>query len=115
MIVSTVNTSDVPCREHGLHYNTKEGVNHGKKKGCIEGLVDCACGLVGATVGLVGCFVPYGEEKDNYVERGSDFWGHKYKKTRGICYRCHGTGTIHGMTCRKCSGTGKFSRTTWYD
>ena len=86
-----------------------------RKKGCIEGLVDCACGLVGATVGLIGCFVPYGEEEDDYVERGSDFWGHRYKTTRGMCYRCHGTGTVRGRTCRQCGGSGEFARTTWYE
>ena len=86
-----------------------------RKKGCIENLVDGVCGLVGGTIGLIGCFASYGEEGDNHVEHGSDFWGHKYKKTRGICYRCHGTGAVHGRTCRKCGGTGEFSRTTWYE
>ena len=87
----------------------------GRKKGCIEGLVDCACGLVGATIGLIGCFVPHGEAKDNHVKRGSDFWGHKYKNVHGMCYPCHGTGSVRGKTCRKCGGSGKFSRTTWYE
>lgn len=86
-----------------------------RKKGCIEGLIDGVFGLVGGTIGLIGCFVPHGEEGDNYVERSSDFWGHWYKKTRGMCYRCHGTGTVRGRTCRKCGGSGKFSRTTWYE
>ena len=85
-----------------------------RKKGCIEGLVDSVFDLVGGTIGLIGCFVPYGESGDDYVERGSDFWGHKYKKRRGMCYRCHGTGTVRGRTCRKCGGTGEFSQTTWY-
>ncbi len=93
-----------------------------RKKRCIEGLVDGVSGLVGGTIGLVGCtigligsFVPHGEAEDNYVKRGSDFWGHKYKKTSGICYACHGTGYVRGRTCRKCGGSGKFSRTTWYE
>ena len=86
-----------------------------------RGLIDDLCGMIGGlckmtkgVVGLIGCFVPYGEAEDNCVERGSDFWGHKYKKTSGMCYRCHGTGSVHGKPCPKCDGTGKFSRTTWY-
>ena len=86
-----------------------------RKKGCVEGLIDGVFDLVGGTIDLVGCFVPHGDAGDNYVECGSDFWGHKYKKTTGICYRCHGTGTVRGSTCRKCGGSGKFSRTTWYE
>jgi RecJ-like exonuclease len=97
-----------------------------RRKGCIEGFVDGCFGVVEGlahvtggviegTVGLIGACMPYGEENDTHVERGSDFWGHKYKKTRGICYRCHGTGTVRGRTCRKCGGSGKYSRTTWYE
>ena len=86
-----------------------------RKKGCIEGLVDGVFDLVDGTIGLIGYFVPHGQAEDNYVECGSDFWGHKYKKTRGMCYRCNGTGHVHGRTCRKCGGSGKFSRTTWYE
>jgi DnaJ-class molecular chaperone len=49
------------------------------------------------------------------VEYGSDFWGHRYKKTSGICYRCHGKGYVHEETCSKCGGSGRYERTTWYD
>lgn len=90
-----------------------------KKKGCVENLVDGTCdfvgGLVGGAIALVGAFVPYGEEEDNHVEYGSDFWGHRYKKTSGICYRCHGKGYVHEETCPKCGGSGRYERTTWYD
>lgn len=97
-----------------------------RKKGCIEGLVDSVFGIaegvggmvggaINGTIGLIGAFVPHGEADDTYVEHDSDFWGHKYKKTRGICYRCHGTGSVRGKTCRKCGGSGKYSHTTWYE
>ena len=90
-----------------------------KKKGCVENLVDGTCdlvgGLVGGAIALVGAFVPYGEEEDNHVEYGSDFWGHRYKKTSGICYRCHGRGYVRGERCPKCDGSGRYERTTWYD
>lgn len=90
-----------------------------KEKGCVENLVDGTCdlvgGLVGGAIALVGAFVPYGEEEDNHVEYGSDFWGHRYKKTSGICYRCHGKGYVHEETCPKCGGSGRYERTTWYD
>ena len=89
------------------------------KKGCVENLVDGACdlvgGLVGGAIALVGAFVPYGEEGDTHVEHGSDFWGHRYKKTSGICYRCHGKGYVHEETCPKCGGSGRYERTNWYD
>ena len=74
-----------------------------RKNGFIDGLID-----------IIGAFVPYGEDEDNHVERG-DYWGHKYKKTCGVCYRCHGTGSVRGKTCRKCGGSGEYSHTTWYD
>ena len=97
-----------------------------RKKGCVEALFDDCCDIaggltraagytIGGVIGAIGAAMPYGEEDDTHVEYGSDFWGHKYKKTNGICYRCHGTGSVHGKICRKCDGSGKFSRTTWYD
>ena len=85
----------------------------GRKSG-LELLADGVFGMAESVVRLIGCFVPYGEAKDSHVERGSDFWGHKYKKRHGICFRCNGTGYVRGNTCRKCGGSGQYSHTTWY-
>lgn len=52
--------------------------------------------------------------KDTYVTRGHDIFGNRYKKVRGKCFCCNGTGTVRGYTCRKCGGSGTFSRKTWY-
>ena len=89
-----------------------------KKSGMIDdvcAMVGGVCGIVGSIIGLIGCFVQHGAAEDDYVERGRNFWGHKYKKRRGICYHCHGTGFVRGKTCSKCGGSGKFSHTTWYE
>lgn len=52
---------------------------------------------------------------DTRVKRGKDFLGRRYKKQSGKCFRCDGTGHVHGRTCRKCGGSGRYSHTTWYE
>ena len=52
--------------------------------------------------------------KDTVVTRGDSFFHGRYKKVKGECFRCGGTGSYHGHTCRKCDGTGVYKHTTWY-
>ena len=68
-------------------------------------LVGCAvCGIIDAVSKM----------NDSRVERGKSVFGHRYKKVDGICYRCDGTGEVHGETCRKCGGSGRYHKRTWY-
>lgn len=52
---------------------------------------------------------------DTKVSRGRDIFGNRYKKVSGECFRCDGTGKVNGHTCRKCGGSGTYSRCTWYE
>lgn len=52
---------------------------------------------------------------DNRVEHGKTFFGSRYRTVRGPCYRCHGTGEVHGKECPKCGGSGEYRRTTWLE
>ena len=54
------------------------------------------------------------KEHDTKITRGEDEFGDKYKTIEGECFRCHGKGRVHGAICRKCNGTGRYKRTTWY-
>jgi len=51
---------------------------------------------------------------DTRVRHGKDILGHKYKTVDGDCYRCGGSGEVHGQTCRKCGGSGRFYKRIWY-
>ena len=50
---------------------------------------------------------------DTRVKHGRGLSGRKYKTVNGPCFRCDGTGQVHGQTCRKCGGSGRFSQTYW--
>ena len=68
---------------------------------------------------LVGCAVysvidAISKMDDTHVKRGKDLLGRRYKTVDGVCYRCDGTGEVHGKTCRKCGGSGRFHNRTWY-
>lgn len=54
-------------------------------------------------------------DDDNHVEHGDTFFHGSYKRVTGKCHRCDGSGLYHGKPCRKCSGTGEFRQTTFYD
>lgn len=47
------------------------------------------------------------------VKHGRNIFGCRYKEVSGECYSCHGSGKVHGKTCRKCGGSGEYSRTYW--
>ena len=67
---------------------------------------------------LVGCAILSafaGNKRDTRVKRGKNLFGCRYKEVSGECFRCNGSGKVHGKTCRKCGGTGEFCRTTFYD
>lgn len=67
--------------------------------------------LVGAAV--LSAFASGKRKSKTHVEHGRNFFGCRYKVTSGECFSCHGTGTVHGKTCRKCGGSGVYSRTSW--
>lgn len=73
--------------------------------------------LVGAAA--VGAMWLYDEsvmsDDDNHVKHGDTFFHGPYKRVTGKCHRCDGSGLYHGKPCRKCSGTGEFKQTTFYD
>jgi len=74
-------------------------------------------GTILTVCGIGWAIKAFGEQEDNgdtVVKRGSTFFGSRYKDVTGTCFRCDGTGTIHGRTCRKCGGTGRYSHRTWY-
>lgn len=51
---------------------------------------------------------------DTRVKHGKNIFGDSYTETEGPCFRCDGTGKVHGKTCRKCGGSGQYQKTTWY-
>ena len=55
-----------------------------------------------------------GKSRDAKVKHGRDIFGHRYRKEEGVCFRCDGTGHVHGNACRKCGGNGRYHKTTWY-
>ena len=55
-----------------------------------------------------------GKRRDTKVKHGRDLFGHKYKTEDGVCFRCDGSGKVHGSTCRQCGGDGRYHRRTWY-
>ena len=68
---------------------------------------------------LLGCAAvavldALGKMGDTRVKYGKDIFGNRYKTEDGICYRCDGSGEVHGHTCRKCGGSGRYHRRTWY-
>ena len=68
------------------------------------------------TGGVVGASVLNEMRKsgDTRVERGKDIFGNRYKIEDGVCFRCDGSGKVHGKTCRKCGGSGRYHKRTWY-
>lgn len=51
---------------------------------------------------------------DTRVKHGKDIFGHRYKTEDGVCFRCDGSGKVHGKTCHKCGGSGRYHKRTWY-
>ena len=56
-----------------------------------------------------------GGDGNTRVKHGRSLFGRKYKTVSGPCFCCGGTGQVHGQTCHKCGGSGRFSHTYWYD
>ena len=86
-----------------------------KKTGLLEGVA----GLVGlgvAGVVAVGSalFGKRPDPDDTTVDYGDTFFRGRYTTVKGKCFRCDGSGFYHGETCRKCGGSGRYERTTWY-
>ena len=44
------------------------------------------------------------------VTHSRDFFGGHHTTVDGPCFRCDGTGKVHGRTCRKCGGSGRYHR-----
>jgi len=68
--------------------------------------------LVGC--GIIAALDTFGKRNDTHVRYGRDILGTRYKTTSGPCFRCGGSGAVHGQTCRKCGGTGRYRNRTWY-
>lgn len=71
-------------------------------------------GTILGTCAVVAVIDTLSELGDTKVKRGKDIFGRRYKAVDGECYRCDGTGEVHGKTCSKCGGTGRYHRRTWY-
>lgn len=66
---------------------------------------------------LVGCAVLslFSHKKSGtHVRHGKNFFGCRYWEVSGECFSCNGTGKVHGKRCRKCGGSGQYSRITWH-
>ena len=65
---------------------------------------------------FVGCLVLsqfFSKKRGTHVKHGRNIFG-RYTKVSGECFSCNGTGKVHGKRCRKCGGSGRYSRTTWH-
>lgn len=71
-------------------------------------------GTILFTCGVIAVIDALSKMGDTKVKYGKDIFGQRCKKEDGECYRCDGTGEVHGKTCRKCGGSGRYHRTTWY-
>lgn len=65
-------------------------------------------------MGLFSALGALGKGGDTRVRHGKDILGRRYRTEDGVCYRCGGSGRVHGETCRKCGGSGRFHRRTYY-
>ncbi len=66
--------------------------------------------LVGAVI--LSCLSGKSNKK-NHVKHGKNVFGCRNKDVSGECWRCNGTGKVHGKTCRKCGGSGEYFHRTW--
>ncbi len=53
-------------------------------------------------------------DNDTIVTHGTSRTHGNYTHVTGKCFRCDGTGSVHGDTCRKCGGTGRYEHRKWY-
>ena len=71
--------------------------------------------IVGVIVYNVAKRIKWSDDGDvTNVNNGKTFFS-DYHEVDGDCFRCHGTGRVNGRTCRKCGGSGRFHRTTYYN
>ena len=66
---------------------------------------------------LIGCAVLSlfsHKKRGTHVKHGKNIFGCRYREVSGECFSCDGTGKVHGKRCRKCGGSGRYSRTTWH-
>lgn len=64
--------------------------------------------LIGAAI--ISCLSNKGKTQ---VRHGRTIFGCRYKEVSGKCFRCNGSGRVHGKSCHKCGGSGKYSHRTW--
>lgn len=71
-------------------------------------------GTIGGVIAKVAYDDSIGNENDTVVEHGDTWFRGRYSTASGKCFRCDGTGSFHGKTCRKCGGSGVYEHTTWH-
>ena len=71
-------------------------------------------GTILTVCAVAGAINALGKVGDTRVRHGKNIFGERYRTEDGPCYRCDGTGEVHGHTCRKCGGSGWYHKRTWY-
>ena len=69
--------------------------------------------MIAEFLGVVTLLSCIGGKKKTRVRHGKNIFGCRYKDVSGECFSCNGSGKVHGKTCRKCGGSGRYSHTTW--